>query len=213
MNTLIRYSLLAGVACIVGWTTVASFGYNNAMVPAQNSMSAQYDNNRQFLASFARRIETMVGVKNNDYKQLAKVFATVGSRYHGDANGSASTADATKTGTMFSAIKEAYPQVDQSTAAKILKVVEVQEDQFVNLQTGFRDTVRQWDDHTQTMWFALLNKFPWNNFPNDHLAAIGPKGTKLYGKAALDQMRSLVTSAESDRSFGTNQFDGPKLPD
>ncbi len=212
MNKLIGITALVLVLGFIAITLISSVSYRDETIRLQNGVSANYDNNRQILAGVARRIETKVGVANIDLDKLSQLFTNVsGARYH-DPKGGSSTADATKTGTVFSAIHEAYPTVDASMYQDIIKEVDVQEDKFANAQTGLRDSIRNFDDHTQTTWNSILNSLPWNHFPNDNLTALGPNGTTLHGKAALDQMRKLVTSKESDKAYQTNEFDGPQLP-
>ncbi len=202
MKKLIGISLFVLVVGAVVLAAFASVPYHDNMVRLQNGLNAKYDDNRQILASAARRIETKVGVANVGMDKLSKLFSEAGaSRYKNDGS----------SGSLMKAVHEAYPSVDASVYQTIIKEVDVQEDVFENAQRGLRSTIQEFDNQRETFWNEVLNAFPWNDFPNNNLIALGPNGT-LHGTPALDQMRSLVTSAESNKAYETNQYDGPQIP-
>jgi len=206
MKTLITITVLAVLVLGIGGFLLGSVGFRDTGIANQNDVQAAYNQNRTHLASYARQIETEVGLAKLNINGLDKFMQdAVSGRYQ-----TGNTANANKTGTLFSAMHEAYPQLPESMYPAIMKAVEVQEAKFTNDQNDLSERIKSFDTWRETTFHAMYNMLPWCNFPNDNLTALGPNGT-LHGKAALDQMRSLVTSKESDDAFHSNQFDGPKI--
>lgn len=203
-------TLTAVVACIafLALFLFGSVGFRDDTIAKQNSMQAAYNQNRSHLAGYARQIETDAGLAalnikgNTDFMQAA-----VSGRY----NTKGGAADANRTGTFYSAMHEAYPQLPESMYPAIMKSVEVQEAKFQNDQNDLSERINEFDTWTQTTFHAAYNFLPWCHFPTDRLTALGPNGTTLHGSAALDQMRALVTSKESDDAYHSNEFNGPNL--
>jgi len=205
MKSLIRWTALAAVGLAFVMFLFGSVGFRDTGVAKQNDIQSAYNINRTHLASYARQIETDAGLAKLNIKGNTEFMeAAVSGRYKNAANGQG--------GSFFSAMHEAYPTLPENMYPAIMRAVEVQEAKFKNDQDDLSGRINAFDTWTQTTFHALYGLLPWCHFPNDHLTALGPDGKTLHGSAALDQMRSLVTSAESDDAYHKNQFDGPKLP-
>jgi hypothetical protein len=208
MKKLIGFTIFGVLGLGIVMFLFGSISFRDQGVANQNGIQAAYNQNRSHLASYARQIETDAGLAKLNIKGNTEFMqAAVSGRYQ-----TGNTADPNKTGTLFSAMHEAYPNMPENMYPAIMKAVEVQEAKFKNDQDDLSGRIASFDTWTQTTFHALYNLLPWCQFPNDHLTALGPDGKTLHGQAALDQMRSLVTSKESDDAYHSNQFDGPKLP-
>jgi hypothetical protein len=208
MKSLIKLTALAAVGLAVVMFLFGSVGFRDTGVAKQNDLQSAYNINRTHLASYARQIETDAGLAKLNIKGNTEFMeAAVSGRYK-----QGNSADANKTGTLFSAMHEAYPTLPENMYPAIMKSVEVQEALFKNDQDDLSGRINSFDTWTQTTFHALYGLLPWCHFPNDHLTALGPDGKTLHGAAALDQMRSLVTSKESDDAYHSNQFNGVQLP-
>ncbi|HEY9754555.1 MAG TPA: hypothetical protein V6C97_05325 [Oculatellaceae cyanobacterium] len=213
MKSLIKYGVLVAAVLAGIWYVMGSFTYRDTMVTAQNNVQSAYNINRTHLASYVREVETNTGLANLHMANLTKfIEAAVSGRYR-SADGKANAAtDPTKTGTFFSAMHEAYPQLPDTKIELVMHEVEVQEAKFANDQEDLSRTIKDWDNTRMKSASIIYNILPWCSFPTDDLVAKGPDGTSLHGKPALDHMRELVTSAASDKAYGNNEFDGVNIP-
>ncbi|HEY9754556.1 MAG TPA: hypothetical protein V6C97_05330 [Oculatellaceae cyanobacterium] len=212
-NTLIKLTAGAAVVGLLLLFVFSSFGYRDTMVGAQNGVQSAYNINRTHLASYVREVETNTGLANLHMQNLDKfIEAAVSGRYR-DAEGKANAAtDPTKTGTFFSSMHEAYPQLPDTKIELVMKEVEVQEAKFAHDQEGLSEQIKAWDNKRMASANLLYGLLPWCHFPTNDLVAKGPDGSELHGKPALDHMRELVSSAASDKAYGNNEFDGVNIP-
>ena len=120
MKKLITISLLAALGIGLFMFLSGSVGFRDTGVAKQNDIQAAYNQNRSHLASYARQIETEVGLAKLNLSGLDKFMQdAVSGRYQ-----TGNTADANKTGTLFSAMHEAYPTLPPSMYPEIMKAVE-----------------------------------------------------------------------------------------
>ena len=209
MKKLLTITTLVAIGGIIALFLFSSIGYRDTTIARQNHIQESYNQNRSHLAGYAREVETNTGLAN---LHMAKNTEFMKEAISGRYDNKNSSADANKTGTFFSAMHEAYPNLPESMYPAIVKEVEVQEAKFQNDQNDLSDAVANFDTWTQTTVHAMYNMLPWCHFPTERLTALGPNGTTLHGTAALDQMRALVTSKESDDAYHSNEFNGPQLP-
>jgi hypothetical protein len=213
MKTIVKWTALAVVLGIVMLTVFSSFGYRDQMVVAQNGVQAAYNQNRTHLASYVREVETNTGLANLHMKNLTGfIEAAVSGRYRAADGKANSETDPNKTGTFFSAMHEAYPQLPDTLIQQVMKEVEVQEAKFANDQNNLSEQIKIWDNKRMASASLIYNLLPWCKFPTNDLVAKGPDGSELKGKPALDHMRELVSSAAADKAYGNNEFDGVNIP-
>ncbi|QQR55705.1 MAG: hypothetical protein IPG59_11835 [Candidatus Melainabacteria bacterium] len=200
-----RKSLIIGlvVAGILGfggisvYTTINS-EYNAGMT-METQLSEQYQKNQNQLDASTKKIVESVGIANLQSERARKIISdAVKGRYEGKMEPGTG-------GAMFSAIKEAYPQLDLSIYNKIVDLINAEREAFKNQQDlllSKLQTYKQWKSTgILRQWF--VTKY----FPSTNLEA--RIGTKVYnGAAALEQIQLIVTSQGTDDAF-TSGKQGP----
>ena len=200
-----RKSLIIGlvVAGILGfggisvYTTINS-EYNAGMT-METQLSEQYQKNQNQLDASTKKIVESVGIANLQSERARKIISdAVKGRYEGKMEPGTG-------GAMFSAIKEAYPQLDLSIYNKIVDLINAEREAFKNQQDlllSKLQTYKQWKSTgILRQWF--VTKY----LPSTNLEA--RIGTKVYnGAAALEQIQLIVTSQGTDDAF-TSGKQGP----
>jgi hypothetical protein len=204
ISSIIKWTALAALVLFIGSQVLGSFGYRDGQVQFQNDTQAAYNQNRVVLAGTVRTVQTNTGLYQLGMKSSTDFMeAAVSGRYKNSGSGQ---------GSLVFAIKEAYPNLPESQISLVMKEVEVGEQKFANAQNDLSERIKAWDNNRMASSHLIYNLLPWCHFPTDALIAKGPDGTTLHGQAALDHMRELVTSAASDKAYGSNQFDGYDVP-
>jgi hypothetical protein len=202
--------LVAAGAVAVGG--ISLFGYagsvQKAGVNMEQGLNAQYQVDQLDLDTGIKEIKESVGIANIKNAQLDKILSdAVRGRY--DGNSSAQPGK----GQLFSAIQEAYPNVDVSIYDRIIDKEFAFREHFKQEQIIFRDQLRQYDVwRTEGLIKPILVRML--GYPSQNLEArIGFQ--TWHGVEALDHMKVLVTSEETDTSFQTgheNPIDLPGAP-
>ena len=177
--------LIIGLAAVgaIGIGAVSLFGYANSVQKAGVNMEQ--------------------GLNQND--KLDKVLSdAVRGRYEGN-----SSAQPGK-GQLFSAIQEAYPNIDVSIYNRIIDKEFAFREHFKQEQIIFRDQLRAYDVwRTEGLIKPILVRTL--GYPSQNLEArIGFQ--TWHGVEALDHMKVLVTSGETDTSFQTGHEEPIDLP-
>jgi len=148
MKSIVKFTVLAVVVLGVIGLVMGSFGYRDEQVQFQNGAQSAYNQNRTHLAGYVREVETNTGLANLHMKNLTSfIEAAVSGRYR-DASGKANAeTDPNKTGTFFSAMHEAYPQLPDTLIQQVMKEVEVQEAKFANDQNNLSEQIKIWDNN------------------------------------------------------------------
>lgn len=105
-------------------------------------------------------------------------------------------------GAMFSAIQEAYAQLNLTVYNKIVDLINAEREAFKNAQTLLLSQLQTYTTWKNTdiirQWFVV------KYFPSSNLEA--RIGTRLLtGAAALEQIQLLVTSQGTDDAFNTGK--------
>ena len=200
---LITLIVIAVVAALSGlWVYNKVNSEYNAGIAMEIALSARYQNNQNQLDASTKKIIESVGVANLQSEQARKIISdAVKGRYEGKMNPGTG-------GAMFSAIKEAYPQLDLSIYNKIVELVVTEREAFKQVQSGLLTAVQEYKTWKNTdiirQWF--VTKY----FPSGNLEArIGTR--VLTGAAALEQIQLLVTSQGTDDAFNTGKQDPLKF--
>ncbi len=196
--------IVAGVIAVLGgyWVYSKVNSEYNAGIAMEIALSARYQNNQNQLDASTKKIIESVGVANLQSEQGRKIISdAVKGRYEGKMNPGTG-------GAMFSAIKEAYPQLDLSIYNKIVELVITEREAFKQVQSGLLTAVQEYKTWKNTdiirQWF--VTKY----FPSGNLEArIGTR--VLTGAAALEQIQLLVTSQGTDDAFNTGKQDPLKF--
>jgi hypothetical protein len=210
-RTLIIGGVVGVLALALVWFGL-SVHYHNSFNTSEANLQAHYDSNRAKLAQMARQIETEMGVANTGNDKVGQILqAAIEGRYKLDGDGKTSAVPGQQS--FFSAIVEAYPSLAENTKlyAQILGDVRDLEQQYFNMQ---RDLA------TEAAAFSVqLKNFPASLFaggyPDQDLHALKYDNgvlTTVHGREALEQMKNLVTSKESNDAYGTGEYNGPNIP-
>lgn len=185
---------ILGFGGISVYTTVNS-EYNAGMT-METQLSEQYQKNQNQLDATTKKIIESVGVANLKSEKMSQIISdAVKGRYEGKMEPGTG-------GAMFSAIKEAYPQLDLKIYDKIVDLINAEREAFKNQQDlllSKLQTYKQWKSTgIIRQWF--VTKY----FPSTNLEA--RIGTKVYtGAQALEQIQLIVTSQGTDDAFNTGK--------
>jgi hypothetical protein len=208
-------SLIVTLA-VLGGLVLAAFGaigyYNSVQtvgVQKEQALNAQTDSERAWLGSYVSGLYESVGVANLKSQQMDTILKdAVTGRYQLDkSNQTPGTG-----GSLFSAIKEAYPTIDLSVYDRIVDYIQAKRTEYAALQAKRLDMVRDYNT-----W--RLAGFPHNvavgliGFPSQNLSAIGPDGkTMVHGQAALDQMSMAIVPGSVNAGYGSGTMEPLPIP-
>lgn len=197
-----RKGLIIGlvVAGVIGFGGISVYSkvnseYNAGMA-METRLSEQYQRNQAQLDASTKKIVESVGIANLKSEKMRQIISdAVKGRYEGKM-------DPGTGGAMFSAIKEAYPQLDLGIYDKIVDLINAEREAFKNGQTLLLSQLQTYKTWRKTdiirQWFVV------KYFPSSNLEArIGTR--VLTGAAALEQIQLLVTSEGTDDAFNTGK--------
>jgi uncharacterized protein YeeX (DUF496 family) len=115
-------------------------------------------------------------------------------RYEGEGQ---QPGQGTGQGALFSAIVEAYPQLDLSIYDRIVDYIQGKREAYKNVQNKLLDMIQDYENYLADSVFrqAFLS-----NFPSNRLEARVGK-TTYKGAAALDKMKEIVLTAEATKAY------------
>jgi hypothetical protein len=192
--------IIAGVivvALLLGASGMFSYasGIQKTGNHMEQDLSALYQTDQTELDTLVKKIQTDLGISGIGFGKLHDVLVdTIKGRYENN-----SSAGGVGRGQMFSAIKEAYPNVDISVYNRIMDSANSGREAFKQKQNYFRDRIR---DYQTWMTDGLIRPhfISFMGFPTNNLEATIGK-TNFQGKEALAQMKVLVTSGATDDAF------------
>ena len=197
-----RKGLIIGlvIAGIIGFGGISVYSkvnseYNAGMT-METGLSEQYQKNQNQLDASTKKIVESVGVANLKSEKFRQIISdAVKGRYEGKMQPGTG-------GAMFSAIQEAYPQLDLAIYDKIVDLVATEREAFKQTQDALLTEVQKYKQWKNTdiirQWFVA------KYFPSDNLEA--RIGTTVYtGAKALEQIQLLVTSQGTDDAFNTGK--------
>ncbi len=181
-------------------------GINATGVQMEKGLNAQYLDDQNELSQYKQSFYEQTGLANLKSQQMDTILTdAIKGRYDGTKMSPGTG------GSMFSAIKEAYPNIDLSTYDRIADFVRAGREAFKNKQSKMLDMLRAYDTWRQE---NLLRAFFINtflHFPSNGLEArIGT--SKVTGQAALDQMWTIVTTGDTQKAFQTGTEDKTEIP-
>ncbi len=184
------------VAGAVGLFMYANTVYNQG-VQYENELNALYQDNQNVYSTFKTKVYEALGIANLKMDKLDQVIKDAVEGRYKDKDMKPGTG-----GALFSSIKEAYPDVGNNTAIydKIVDILNEGRTEFKNSQTRLLDRIRAYNVWRESG--LIRSMITESKFPSNHLEArIGKKS--VYGKEALDQMKTIVTSSDTQKSFDT----------
>lgn len=197
-----RKGLIIGlvVAGVIGFGGISVYtkvnSEYNAGMSMETRLSEQYQRNQAQLDASTKKIVESVGIANLKSDKLDQILKDAVSGRYADKDMKPGTG-----GALFSAIQEAYPQIDLNIYDRIIDQVNAGREAFKNKQNTLRDKVRAYETWlnsglVQSKFISMMG------YPSDNLEArIGKTAT--HGRDALAQMKVLVTSSSTNQSYET----------
>jgi hypothetical protein len=175
-------------------------------IQRETTLSAQYDANRIKLSQIKTTFYSSLDVANLKTDKMDKIIEdAVKGRYDGNTSAQVGT------GTLFSAITEAYPDLGQNMQLydDIVHFLMSERKEYAEYQTKLRDMIREYDTWRKSgivhRWFVGLA-----GAPTDALEAQA-NGVTLTGEPALQQMKRLVISSDAQQSYDTGVDTGERV--
>lgn len=202
------------IAASLALLLIGSFAKVNTlrsqMVSLELGISAQYKNNQNQLSSYVLAYSEQVSIADRQAEQQRRILADLKAerlrRVLTEAIKGSYDGKVDKAGqpALFSAIKEAYPEVDLATYDKILLFVQANREAFRSQQQILLDKIRNYKSYSEG---DIINSFIIHQlgFPSEHLSAeIGDK--KLFGAEALNQIEQIVTDDTTRAAFASGSM-------
>ena len=173
----------------------------------ETTLSAQYDANRIKLSQIKTTFYSSLDVANLKSDKMDQIIEdAVKGRYDGNTSAKPGT------GSLFSAIVEAYPDLSNNLNLydKIVDFLMTERKEYAQQQTKLRDMIREYDTWRKS---GVLHRF-WVGLagaPTDALEAPA-NGVTLTGEAALQQMKRLVIHSGAQEAYDTGVDDGERVP-
>lgn len=188
-------ALIIAVATVYGTINSARGG----AITRENSIVAQYDDNRNELSKNILVINESLGIADRQSEVLNQILAdAIQGRYDGEMQPGTG-------GTMFSAIAEAYPDLTATaeTYAKVQDEVSSQRESFKNYQSKLIDMIADYKTWTTADLFRtwVLNTLV-GGTPTD-LMVIREGNETYVGQAALDRASRIIIVKEVEDIYET----------
>lgn len=187
---------------VVGVVYVSFNNVQKDMVKKETALSAQYSDNQNALSSYVSTITESLGLADRASEALNEVLAdAVKGRYEGDSTANPSG------GQMFSAIVEAYPDLNQQQInyQKVQDAVFAGREAYKNQQTRLLDMLRDYETWKES-GFIKSRMTSMVGAPSDNLrAAIGDDVVR--GQDALDRMYTIVLAGAAKDAYQSGEMD------
>jgi len=210
-KTLIITGIIAAalLACVLGF-----YGYYNGLnterVDQETTLSASYQSNQLELDTYVKTIKEAVGIANVKSDKLDQILRDAVSGRYGDTKDGVRNGQG---GAFMSAIVEAYPDIKGQLDIydRIVDKVFAGREGFKAQQNSLLADIAKYEAWTHT---GLVQSFIIKNVvgcPTDLLEARVGTNVK-HGRAALDQMKLVVTSGSTNDAFNSGKDDAIEIP-
>lgn len=176
------------------------------MVSREAALSGQYKQNINDLSAYVNTIKESLGLANTANAALDKVLAdAVSGRYEGKTSAQPGT------GTLFSAITEAYPDLTRNADlySTVQDAILKGRERFKNKQDKLGDMIREYDTWRKS---GYIHSFTVRlvGAPSENLrASIG--ADTVTGQAAYERMNTQVVAGPAAEAFKTGIDNGLDL--
>ncbi len=180
---LLIFSLFAKVNFLRGQMIALEVGISNQYLVNQNQLSS-------YVLGFAEQTQ----IADREVQQLGKILKeAIAGRYDNSLDAQSSPA-------LYSAIKEAYPQVELKSYSSIVQFIRANREAFRGQQSILLDKLRNYQsfrngDIIDSFIVAQLG------FPSSQLRVSLAGGQTLLGEAALVQIERIITDDTTRASF------------
>jgi hypothetical protein len=208
--------IIGSVIAVVLVTILGYFvwrkGVENDGEVIQERLEETYQNAQNSLSSCLDQGRTAAQVTNQEFEELKGLLTDVASaRYRGeDGEVIQSSEDVIGGGAAFSAVVEAYPQIDQSSWQRLQSIVVGCRDEFQGKQDRIFAEARALDE-----WIArdsVWNSHIRNNFPSSGLEVTdSATDDELEGEEALDYITRVIMVDEAREAYETGTLGEQEL--
>jgi hypothetical protein len=173
----------------------------------ETQLNAQYVSNQNELSTYISKFYEEVGIANLKSDKMDQILSdAVKGRY----DGKMSSAQVGQ-GSMFSAIKEAYPNIDMSQYDRIMDLISSGRDAYKDKQNKLIDMLRGFDKWRisgplQKMFIG------WMGLPDNELVARIGQNKPMRGQDAEDAMWTIVTTKSTQDAYQTGTMDPLAIP-
>lgn len=198
-------AILGGGAVLGAGGLVYVNGVRNEVIRQETQLSAEYLDNQNVLSAYVTAFYEQVGIADRKSDQLDRIITdAIKGRYQGDTSAQPGG------GALFSAIQEAYPQIDLSTYDKIQDFIVKSRGEFKGEQTQLLKLVEAYQNYlNQGLLKSIVINFL--GYPSDNLTA-RVDGRVIKGDAALEQIQQIVLDDNTSKAFGTGKMNPLSVP-
>lgn len=206
MKTLIIVGAILG-ALILG--AIGLYGYANGLqqeaVARETELNAQYLDNQNELSTYISKFYETIGVANLKSDKMDQILLdAVKGRYEGHSSAQPGQ------GQLFSAIQEAYPNIDLSIYDRIVDQIASGRDAYKQKQSKLLDMLRAYDKWRES---GLIQSriIAAMGVPSERLEARIGTSVKR-GAEARDQMYLIVLTKSTTDAYNSGQLDPLSIP-
>lgn len=196
--------LVIGVLVVGGFV----FGIANSIQSTFNEgerreqdLTALYNTSLISLSTCLDQGRTAAQVTEQEYESLKEILVEVaGARYDSPSTAS----NVIGGGQLFSAVVEAYPQIDQRSWQNLQTVVVGCRDEFQGSQDRIQASAAEYN-----RWRVsndVFNGWIKSQFPSNELKVVTAVGDTLYGQSAYDRITRVVSVEGASQAFETGDL-------
>ncbi len=181
-------------------------GLQKASVEREVRLSRQYETLKTGLDAFLTTAREQAGVTKAQTAAFDKIMLdAVQGRYQGKEGGP--TTAQPGSGTLFSAIAEAYPNLDtlNSSYTRILDTISSGRTAFANNQSKLQDQLREYDQWRKS---GIINSWVLAHItgvPSQNLVVVND--SRKTGIEAYDVMAKVITSSTTGGAFNSGKLE------
>lgn len=176
------------------------------VIARETALNRQYLVNQTELSTYITSFYEQIGIANLKSDQLDRIISdAIKGRYEGDTTANPGG------GQMFSAIQEAYPELDLELYDEILAFVQEKRDAYKDAQNALLTMLADYDQFRKQDIIGSLILRNIIGVPTDALEArIGSQ--VWHGQAALDHMYLIVLDSKTIEAYETGVLDPLEIP-
>lgn len=167
----------------------------------EQDLTALYNSSQVSLSTCLDQGRTAAQVTEEEYEKIEEILVNAaGARYTDESTASTVIGG----GTLFSAVVEAYPQIDQRSWQNLQTVVVGCRDEFQGSQDRIQAAAAEYN-----RWRVsndIFNGWIKGQFPSNELMVMTPAGKPLYAMSAYVQITQVVTAEEAKLAFETGEL-------
>ncbi len=191
--------LLGGVGLLMYYNSIQREG-----VAMETQLNSQYLDNQNELSSYVSKFYETIGVANLKSDKMDQILTdAVKGRYEGKTSAQPGQ------GQLFSAISEAYPQIDLTIYDKIVELISQGREAYKQKQTKLLGMLAKYDNWCKRQ--DIPHKWMVGGYPTSALEARIGTSVKR-GVDARDQMYLIVTTKGTQDAYNTGTQDPLSVP-